>query len=185
MHRALHGKIVASVGGSQRHCSSSANISELADRGTASLRLRLAVSVGLRVKGLVGSNVADDPRTLVREASEREGLADLEDLFAVFFVAQDRIPGRVRSCTVGWRERLVAPTDQYSLNAPLRRRSAHLRWYVVVKVPGVFWTTQFGSVRGRVLVYVLPVDAAEPWVSLRNGAPLAMNSCDCGDEGIP
>ena len=66
----------------------------------------VAVRIRLGVESLVSSNVADDPRTLVREASECESLADLEDLFAVFFVAQDRIPGRVRSRTVGRREGL-------------------------------------------------------------------------------
>ena len=61
----------------QRHGSACTNISELADSGATSLRLRLAIGIGLGVECLVGSYVADRPRRLVSEACEGEGLADL------------------------------------------------------------------------------------------------------------
>lgn len=91
----------------QRHRSSSANVSEIADGRTASVRLRVPIGVGLRVEGLVGTDVADHSRALVREASKREGFAHLEDLLAVHLVTQDRIAGRVSSCAVCRCERLV------------------------------------------------------------------------------
>ena len=82
-------------------------------------------------------------------------------------VSQERISGRVRSCTVGRCEGLgmrQAIRLERSSNKP--SSGTHLWWYIVVEVAGILRATEVWPVRGRVPVYVLPINATEPWMSL-------------------
>ena len=40
------------------------------------------------------------------ESSKREGFPDRQNLLAVFFMAEERIAGSVRSCAIRWGEGL-------------------------------------------------------------------------------
>ncbi len=105
----------------QGHGSSRTHIAELANRGAASLRLRLAVGIGLGVERLVSPDVADCSRGLVCEASKGERLANLEDLLPVDLAAKNGIAGRVCSGAVRGSKRLC---DSRSINHELTEKGA-------------------------------------------------------------
>lgn len=125
----------------------------------------LAICVRFRIENLVRPNVAYYTRALVSKACKGQGLAHIQDLSTVDFVAKKGVLGSFSRSTVR-RGQWLAPIEQVNDVQVVESTNTHLRRNVGVKVPGVGWITKFRTVRRRVAVDIHPIDSSEPRMSL-------------------
>jgi hypothetical protein len=92
-----------------------ANFADAPDSWSASRRL-LSVCVGLRVKYLVCSDIADHAWTLVCEAGKCQGLAYIQYFCPVDFVSKKWILCGFGRCPISWSQRLIPTEDQSGIS---------------------------------------------------------------------